>query len=99
LRANDPGSNTQCGGEVQSRVVVDPINHPDWPGWWKIVVAQDPPQDDPSGTANGIVATVLQGIAQGVGDVVTGLIFQVFLGGRPEPATIEREISAFDLST
>jgi hypothetical protein len=42
LGANDPGSDSPCGGEVMARDVVDPINHADWPGWWRIDPADYP---------------------------------------------------------
>jgi hypothetical protein len=75
LGANDPDDDSSCGGEVLSRDVVDPINHSDWPGWWRFVVAQDPPQDDPNGTVTGVITGALGAIGKGVGDVVTGALF------------------------
>lgn len=75
LGANDPGSDTSCGGEVMARDVVDPINHSDWPGWWQLVVAQNPPVDDPSGTVTGVITGALGAIGHAVGEVVTATLF------------------------
>jgi len=73
LGANDPGSDTMCGGEVESRDVVDPNNHWDWPGWWRFNIAPNPPTDADPGLIKDITG-LLGAAGKIVGNVVGGIL-------------------------
>jgi len=56
VRANGPGEDTSCGGEVAARDGHNPpVNNSQWPGWWVLERATTPsPGQDPWNTVGGV---------------------------------------------
>jgi hypothetical protein len=45
LGANGPGNDTKCGGEVASGSTAGPLRDGNWPGWWIMAGAAQPPSN------------------------------------------------------